>query len=442
MLAQQLDVHGVAERPDDVAAKYEIVGSAGRGAFATVYRAIQHPVERLVAVKVLDEAYVRSARHRDRFRREARVLGRIDHPGVLRLFDYGERDGQLQLVTELVTGRPLCRVLAEEAPIEPQRALRLTALLLDALAAVHDAGFVHRDIKPGNIMVEVDANGAERVRLLDFGVAAAIDNADHQAEKAGTPQYMAPEQVRDAAVDGRADLFAVGAVLYELLSGRCALMTRNVGSMLAGVPDVLVPFDRALEIRDDVEALIRSAMASDRRRRPSDAVTLRDALADIVRELDPHGEPLAFVTGGQTVPPNAFTAPRFDDIAPTADLDSINPLAATVVHVAAPVQASPSLSGPWPALDFVDDDGRSAWPADMRGSGPLPRMFDRAARASAAPAVARRPMPSALVGPRRAASVEPARPPSVCAEPPCWRRACFWTLVGVNAIVLTVSALL
>lgn len=423
--------------------KYEVLECAGQGAFAQVYRAVQHPIDRIVALKVLDPAFIRSERHRRRFRREARALGRIDHPGVLRMFDYGEQDGQLQLVTEFVEGRTLGRILAAEAPLEPGRALRLTALLLDALAAVHRAGFVHRDVKPNNVMVETDTAGREWVRLVDFGVAASIDEPSHRQEAVGTPRYMAPEQIRPFAVDERADLFAVGAVLYELLSGRPALPTRTARSMLAGgAVTPPAPFDPRLDIHPDVDALIRAALSEAPADRPPTASSMRETIYDLLLATEPHAEPLTFGGDSRTPPPSAAPAVAAGE-APTADLGRIDPFAPTVIH--AEVQRRTSVSSPWPSLEFVDVGGER-WPADARGTGPLPRLLAPAVARPAGTRAAAAAVSAALdgAGPADAARPDMTQPigASVCDEVPCWRRSCFWTLLGINAIVLTVSALI
>ena len=205
--------------------KYRVTGLIGKGGFGAVYRAVQDPVGREVAVKVIgrvgDDHGLRT-----RFFREAQVLSRLKDPATVTLFDYGEEaDGTLYMVQELVVGRPLSAVLARGARLEPQRAVRITMQVLHALEEAHELGVVHRDIKPANIMVTRGREGDEAVRVLDFGVAKLlVDPSDGyrttRGQTVGTPTYMAPEQTKAKGIGPATDLYALGILLYRMLVGR------------------------------------------------------------------------------------------------------------------------------------------------------------------------------------------------------------------------------
>ncbi len=422
-----------------VGAKYQIVGHLGRGASGSVYKAIQHPVERVVAVKMLDDAQMRSEKHRSRFRREACALGRIDHPGVVTLYDFGEHDGHYHLVTEYVVGHSLRAAIRAEAPMAPGRVLRLGIELLDALEAVHEAGFIHRDVKPANVMLYADAQGEEHVKLLDFGVAAAVDRPQHLREMVGTPRYMAREQITAGGCSPRSDLFAVGALLYEMLTGQVAFPERSVRTLIGDEVDAPVaPFDPSLEIDGALEALVLSALRRCPDQRPARARAMRDALARILDALDPSLASARAAFAG-TARPRAVEA-----VDPT--IDGVSPWARTMTHLGEPRRPTPS--GPWPALDFVSGEV-AAWSPHTRGSGELPRIVRSSTRSrhlarTAPPSTA--PTPTASAAPRGRTSktgVTTARLTTpACTEAPCWQRRCFWAVLGLNAIGLSLLALL
>ncbi len=208
---------------------YEILGPIGAGGMGEVYRARDTRLGRDVAVKVLPGEYSQSPERLHRFEQEARLAGSLNHPNVLTLFDVGSHDGAPYLVTELLEGRSLREVLAA-GPMPPRKATEYAQQVAHGLAAAHEHGVVHRDLKPGNLFVTKDG----RVKILDFGLAklTQVDPQDvagsqlstdtAEGKLVGTVGYMAPEQVRGHAVDARSDIFALGAVVYEMLSGRRA----------------------------------------------------------------------------------------------------------------------------------------------------------------------------------------------------------------------------
>ncbi|MBU0552993.1 serine/threonine protein kinase [Myxococcota bacterium] len=206
--------------------KYLLVDRLGRGGFGSVYRAIQHPVGREVAVKVIKERDTDEGL-RARFFREARIIGQLNHDATVSLYDYGEEDGVLFMVLELIRGDALKDVLEREGGrLSPARAVNILRQTLEALAEAHHIGLIHRDLKPGNIMISQSPFGGEKVKVLDFGIAKVLDNtaaedAENQTREGlvvGTPRYMAPEQARGVP-EARSDLYSAGVLLFQMLLG-------------------------------------------------------------------------------------------------------------------------------------------------------------------------------------------------------------------------------
>ena len=208
-----------------IAGRYEVRDRIGQGAHALVLEALDRRLQRLVAVKLLphrpDELHPELLA---RFEQEARVVARLSHPGIVPVHDCGDGPDYAWLVMELVIGESLEEALRRLPRIPPPEALRIAAELLDALAAAHGRGVVHRDVKPANILlVEQLEDGLGRVRLTDFGVAHFPEQHGGLTAKGqmiGTLSTMSPEQIRGEAPDPRMDVWAVGAVLYRMLTGR------------------------------------------------------------------------------------------------------------------------------------------------------------------------------------------------------------------------------
>ena len=198
--------------------RYVIERPLGRGGMAQVYEGRDSVLGRTVAIKVLAAQYAGDQAFVARFRREARAAAALNHPGVVSVFDTGSEDSVHYIVMERVDGRTLADVLAEEGPLPPARAAEIAASAADALAFAHEAGLVHRDVKPGNIMITRDGS----VKVMDFGIARAVsaDSVTQTAAVFGTASYFSPEQARGERVDHRSDIYSLGVVLYEMLAGR------------------------------------------------------------------------------------------------------------------------------------------------------------------------------------------------------------------------------
>gem|GEM_PF-6249739 len=273
---------------------YENCELIKRGGMGAVYRA-QHPrLGTVVAIKVVHTPGGPDT-VAERFHREARLAAKIPHPGVVRVIDHDCQDGRLYLVMEHVEGSTL-REWLTGAPPPLAWTLDTIAQLADVLHAAHEQGIIHRDVKPENVMV--DRTG--RVRVLDFGISRALEDETHltrTGEILGTPEYIAPEQILDVpeAVDGRADIHAVGVVLYELLTGKSPFSGQNLFQVLKYVESLVPPPPSRLrpEIPPELDEVVLSAMAKDRNDRPPDAAGVAQRLREIRETI---------CTGGGTPP--------------------------------------------------------------------------------------------------------------------------------------------
>ena len=254
---------------------YEIVNPLGSGGMGDVYRARDTRLDRDVAVKVLPERYVRDSEARMRFEREAKAVAALTHPNILAIHDYGSHENEAYSVTELLEGQTLRRRLMEGA-IPWRKAVDIAAEIADGLAAAHAKAIIHRDLKPENIFLTHDG----RVKILDFGLvqlirpdtkgeeidASSIPTAPMKTDPAaimGTAGYMAPEQLRGEPVDATTDIFALGCVLYEMVTGRAAFIRNTVidslSAILTDTPDVfgvtqkMIPYELARVIQRCIE---------------------------------------------------------------------------------------------------------------------------------------------------------------------------------------------
>ncbi|MGN0064023.1 MAG: PASTA domain-containing protein [Nocardioides sp.] len=339
--------------------RYRIGDRIARGGMASVYRATDLRLDRTVAVKVMhpglgdDDAFAR------RFVREARAAARLNHPHVVGVYDQGDEDGTVYLAMEYVPGQTLRDLVRAQAPLSPARALELFTPLVQALAAAHRAGVVHRDVKPENVLISDEADGHRSIKVADFGLAKAVSSeTSHTATGGvliGTVSYLAPELVVDGEADARVDVYAAGVVLFELLTGTkphegespIQVAYKHVHT------DIPLPSTLVAGIPDYVDALVARATSRDRSQRPADAsVLLRHvdrvtqairsgALEDpeLAEDLRPRPAPAVAADEGLSI---------FDDVVDPSDPD-LPTVVAPAVAAASPSassSASPASSAP------------------------------------------------------------------------------------------------
>ncbi|AKF07751.1 serine/threonine protein kinase [Sandaracinus amylolyticus] len=237
-----------------VSDRFRILSPIARGGMGVVYKAEQAPLGRLVAIKILSLKHdeEKDPEFRKRFFLEAATVAKLTHPNTVTVFDYGQGDGGIYYIAmELVNGRTLKRALTQEGPFAGDRAINIAKQICRSLREAHRLGVIHRDMKPGNVML-VDRDGEDYVKVLDFGLVKEIDgqNPDEDLTQAGvfmgSPKYMSPEQIQGEHVDGRTDIYAIGVMLYEMLTGRVPFNRENQMQILMDhvrepVPPMTVP---------------------------------------------------------------------------------------------------------------------------------------------------------------------------------------------------------
>ena len=247
--------------------RYQVIKKLGAGGMGTVYLAEQVAIGRRVALKVLHSSYATDEEFVRRFRHEARLAASLNHHNIITVYDFDQADeGSLFIAMEYVDGRSLSEVIRQEGPMDIGRAVRLGIQIVEGLEAAHRAGVIHRDIKPDNIMVTGMAEN-EDVKLMDFGIARLRDTGSmtrltRSGAIMGTPSYMAPEQIEGGDVSEKTDIYALGIVLYEMLSGGVPFRASTPGSVLIKqlreVPVSLMKLRR--EVPAAVERVVMQAL--------------------------------------------------------------------------------------------------------------------------------------------------------------------------------------
>ena len=275
--------------------RYRVVGRLGKGGMGEVYRADDLRLGQPVALKFLPETVDRDPSRLTQLHTEVRMARQVSHPNVCRVYDVGEFEGHTFLSMEYVDGEDLASLLRRIGRFPQDRAVELARQICAGLAAAHDRGVVHRDLKPANIMLD----GSGRIRITDFGLAGATG----EVLRAGTPAYMAPEQLAGGEVTPRSDIYALGLVLYELFTGQRALEARNIAELIAKreQAEIAPPTQIVRDLDDGIERVIMRCLQPDRARRPASALAVAAAL--------PGGDPLAAaLAAGETPSPDMVAA--------------------------------------------------------------------------------------------------------------------------------------
>jgi serine/threonine protein kinase len=311
--------------------QFRIDALLGQGGMGMVYRGVQLSVNRAVAIKLITASAPNQAELVKRFRREAEATARLSHPNTVRLFDFGVTESQeLYMVMELLAGTDLSVHLQERQALPLPEALQITRQVLQALCEAHALGIVHRDLKPGNVFLARVHGGEVMAKVMDFGIAGIEQARDTQkltmtGAVMGTPAYMSPEQAQGLPVDARSDLYSLGVMLFEMLTGRPPFEADTVVSLL--LAHVTKPPPRLAEVRNDIPQLVAAQSLLDLllaktpdQRFASAAAALEavDALAAGsgaqlgLRSSAGHA-PTAFATGASPETPLGWTVSQTDE---------------------------------------------------------------------------------------------------------------------------------
>ena len=279
--------------------RYRIVSLLGTGGMGEVYRATDLRLNQQVALKFLPADLARDPKFLERFNNEVRIARQVSHPNVCRVYDIGEAEGLAFISMEYVDGEDLHSLLRRIGRLPPDKAIEIARKLCAGLAAAHDKGVLHRDLKPGNIMID----GRGHVLITDFGLAGVIGSIEGAEVRNGTPAYMAPEQLSGKEVSTQSDIYALGVVLYEMFTGKPPFVASTREELLKLAQQGTPPNPRSIvkDIDPGVESLILRCLAPDPRLRPPSALAALAAL--------PGGDPLAeALAAGETPSPEMVAA--------------------------------------------------------------------------------------------------------------------------------------
>src|SRR5512136_3181851 len=262
--------------------RYEIKSEIGRGGMATVFHAYDPRFERDVAIKVLPREFLHDPQFRARFEREAKTIALLEHPAIVPVYDFGDEEGQPYFVMRYMTGGSLSDRI-KKGPMTVQEAAHLVAHIAPGLDEAHARHIIHRDLKPGNILFDQ----FNEPYISDFGIAKLSEAQTNVTGNAivGTPAYMSPEQAQGEGIDGRSDIYALGVILFEMLTGQQPYhgdtpMSVVVKQITDPVPHIL---DVKPDLHPDTEIIIEKAMAKDRNERFQNVKSLADALNAVAR---------------------------------------------------------------------------------------------------------------------------------------------------------------
>jgi eukaryotic-like serine/threonine-protein kinase len=281
---------------DVIAGRYELVELIGRGGMSTVWKAEDRLLDRTVAIKVLHEQLTRDEEYVERFRREARAVAQLSHPNIVTVIDRGEDEGSQYIVFEHVDGENLKQLIERSGPQQVRDALLLALQMARALSFAHNRGLIHRDVKPQNVLLNEDG----QAKMTDFGIARSVDveGVTITGTVLGTSEYIAPEQARGQRVDALTDVYSLGVVLYELLTGGVPFHGENFVAI--ALRHVNEPPPSVLERRPDCPPRVAMAVERAMAKRPEDRfASMEELCAELdacLAELDPSSEDATMIS--------------------------------------------------------------------------------------------------------------------------------------------------
>jgi serine/threonine-protein kinase len=396
----------------EIAGRYRIVKKLGEGGMGAVYRGEQISLKRAVAVKLLKPELGANQMVLRRFNAEAEAVAKLSHPNTVNIYDFGQdSDGSLFIAMEFIEGRSLRDAIQKEGPFSPTRAISIAIQVAASLSDAHAHSIVHRDLKPDNVMLQDRGRQRDVVRVLDFGIAKLRDDnrATQQAmtqagDMLGTPQYMAPEQIRGEAIDGRTDIYALGCMIYEMVTARLPYEAPTIMAMLSKhlLEQVVRPSQRRpdLMIPPALDQLVLAAMAKDPAARPATMDRYAEMLQALLATLPADPNRSAGMSVQQPV------------VAPLAPASHRGPLAGPPT-AAPPMTPPPGPASMPPMAPSVTPPpmGAPMTPAAMGPSMPPPPMTPAAMGSSMTPPPMGPPMTPPPTAPGPSTFPPPMTPP-------------------------------
>jgi eukaryotic-like serine/threonine-protein kinase len=288
---------------DLIAGRYELVELIGRGGMSSVWKAHDRLLDRIVAIKVLHEQFTKDEEYVERFRREARSVAQLSHPNIVTVIDRGEEGGRQYIVFEYVEGENLKQMIERQGTLPVRDALIYALQMARALGFAHDRGLIHRDVKPQNVLLNEDG----QAKMTDFGIARSVDveGVTITGTVLGTSEYIAPEQARGQRVDALTDVYSLGVVLYELLTGGVPFEGENFVAI--ALRHVNEPAPSVLERRPDCPPRVGMAVDRAMSKRPEDRFPSMEELCRELEaclgELDPSSEDATMIARRPVAPP-------------------------------------------------------------------------------------------------------------------------------------------